>query len=205
MKFIRHHWFDLGLVLAVLTAAYIANNDLLPFSLLLWLSLISLFLHQFEEYRWPGKFPLMLNTVMFDSPHPDRYPLNTNIALIINVVIGWTSYFLAALLAENALWLVIATMLVSAGNFFVHTFIFNIKGRRFYNPGMATGILLFAPITATFFVSTISSGIATPLDWIFGIGLGAVLNVAGIFKMIDWLKDENTPYAFPAAMMPPDF
>jgi hypothetical protein len=53
-----------------------------------WLSLISLFLHQAEEYRYPGYFPGMVNLVMFASPQPDRYPLNTNTALIVNVVIG---------------------------------------------------------------------------------------------------------------------
>ncbi|MBL0009004.1 MAG: hypothetical protein IPP25_17995 [Saprospiraceae bacterium] len=59
---------------------------------------------------------------MFKSKMPDRYPLNTNSAFYVNVVVGWTSHFLAAVLAEKAIWLGIATMVVSVGNALAHTF-----------------------------------------------------------------------------------
>jgi len=89
MNFMRLHWFDVGLGLAFLTGGIVLLNKLNPLSLLLWGSLVSLFLHQFEEYRYPGYFPGMMNTVLFSSKHPDRYPLNTNTALIVNVYVGW--------------------------------------------------------------------------------------------------------------------
>jgi hypothetical protein len=167
------------------------------------LSLISLFLHQFEEYRYPGYFPGMMNTVMFSSKQPDRYPLNTNTAFIINVTVGWLSYLLAALLSERALWLGIATILVSVGNFIAHTFLFNIKGKTFYNPGMFTATLFFAPIAGYFGYLLIQGNLATPADWIAGIILGIAFNVLGILKLIDWLKDENTEYIFPKRFLLP--
>lgn len=197
MKFMRLHWFDIGLVLAIITAVFTSLTKLSPLSLLLWISLISLFLHQFEEYRYPGYFPGMMNTVMFSSKQPDRYPLNTNTALIINVSVGWLSYFLAAVFGEEALWLGIAVILLSVGNFFAHTFLFNIKGKTLYNPGMLTAILLFAPISGYFFFMLIQGNLATPTDWIVGILLGIALNVIGVLKLIDWLKNENTEYIFP--------
>jgi hypothetical protein len=141
MNFMRLHWFDIGLVLAFFTGGIVFLNKLNPLSLLLWVSLISLFLHQFEEYRYPGYFPGMMNTVMFSSKQPDRYPLNTNTAFIINIFVGWLSYFFAAVFGEKALWLGIATILVSVGNFIAHTFLFNIKGKTRYNPGMFTAII----------------------------------------------------------------
>jgi hypothetical protein len=203
MNFMRLHWFDLSLVFALITGGILLLNQLNPLSLLLWISLISLFLHQFEEYRYPGYFPGMMNTVMFSSKQPDRYPLNTNTAFIINVFVGWFSYFLAAVFGEKILWLGIASILVSVGNFVAHTFLFNIKGKTFYNPGMLTAIVLFLPIATYFGYLLIQGNLATPIDWIVGIILGIVLNVIGILKLIDWLKDENTEYIFPKRFLLP--
>ena len=203
MNFIRLHWFDLGLVLALVTGVVLFLVQLNPLSSLLWVSLISLFLHQSEEYRYPGYFPGMMNTVMFSSKQPDRYPLNTNTAFIINVFVGWSSYLLAAILGEKAIWLGIATILVSVGNFIAHTSLFNIKGKTIYNPGMFTAIIIFLPIAAYFGYLVIQGNLATPVDWIVGILLGIVLNVIGILKLIDWLKDENTKYIFPKRFLLP--
>lgn len=203
MNFMRLHWFDVGLVFALVTGGMLLFSHLPPLSSLLWVSLISLFLHQFEEYRYPGYFPGMMNTVMFASKQPDRYPLNTNTALIVNVLVGWLLYVLAALLADRALWLGIATILVSVGNFFAHALLFNIKGKTLYNPGMLTAILLFAPIALYFGYLLIQGNLATPTDWIVGIMLGIALNVVGILKLIDWLKDENTKYIFPKRFLLP--
>ena len=203
MKFIRLHWFDVGFALALITGGFVFMNELNPLSFVLWISLITLFLHQFEEYRYPGYFPGMMNTVMFSSEKPDRYPLNTNTAFLINVFVGWLSYFLAAVFGEKALWLGIATILVSVGNFIAHTFLFNIKGKTRYNPGMLTAIILFAPIAGYFFYFLIQGNFATLTDWILGIVLGIALNVIGILKLIDWLKDENTEYIFPKRFLLP--
>ncbi len=203
MTFFRMHWFDVGLALAALVALFILIAHPTGLALLLWLSLITLFLHQAEEYRYPGYFPGMMNSAMFASPQPDRYPLNPQIALIVNVVVGWLFYFLAAVFAEKAIWLGIATILVSAGNFVAHTFLFNIKGKTRYNPGMLSADFLFLPFAVAFFNLVIQNHIATPLDWLVGLVLGIALNVIGILKMIDWLKDENSPYIFPQRFLIP--
>jgi len=203
MNFMRLHWFDIGLGLALITGGILVLLKLNPLSLLLWVSLISLFLHQFEEYRYPGYFPGILNTVMFSSKQPDRYPLNTNIAFIVNVFVGWLSYFLAAVFGERVIWLGIATILVSVGNIIAHTFLFNIKGKTLYNPGMFTAIVLFLPIAAYFGYLLIKGNLATPIDWTVGLILGAALNFIGILKLISWLKDENTRYIFPQRCLLP--
>src|SRR5665213_1314091 len=92
MNTLRKHWYDLGGILSVivLVLVFINAKKLTAYELLMWLSLVSLFFHQLEEYRIGGTFPGMLNNVLFHSSQPDRYPLNTNTALIINVVIGWS-------------------------------------------------------------------------------------------------------------------
>jgi Protein of unknown function with HXXEE motif len=203
MNFMRMHWFDLGIGLAAVVGAFLFIIHPAGVVLLLWLSLITLFLHQFEEYRYPGYFPGMMNSVMFSSRQPDRYPLNSQTALIVNVIVGWLFYFTAAVINERAIWLGIATILVSVGNFIAHTFLFNIKGKTSYNPGMLTAIVLFLPLSAYFFSWVIQNHAASTFDWVIGILLGIALNVVGILKMIDWMKDENTPYVFPARCLIP--
>lgn len=203
MNVFRQHWFDIGLGLAAVVGVYVLAIRPEGITLLLWLNLIFLFLHQFEEYRYPGYFPGMVNVVMFNSQQPDRYPLNTNTALIVNVGIGWILYVLAALLGERAIWLGIAAMLVSVGNVIAHTLVFNVKGKTFYNPGMLTAILLFLPLSLLFFYTLITTQVASPFDWLLGLVLGILLNYIGILKLIDWLKDKHTPYVFPERCLIP--
>ena len=203
LNLFRYHWFDLALILSIAlgTALFITRPT--GMTLLLWLSLGSLFLHQVEEWRFPGYFPGMVNAVMFKSDMPDRYPLNANSGMLINVVLGWSGYLLAALFWKQAIWLAIATILVSVGNIFAHTIIFNIKGKTFYNPGLLTSWLLFVPIVYFFFRLVSAEELASPLNWIIGIGLGIALNYFGIYKMILWLADTNTLYVFPRRFLSP--
>lgn len=198
MNFLRHHWYDLGGLLAVALVAFLIvdHQHLSDYELVMWLSLLSLFLHQLEEYRIAGTFPGMVNRVLFHSDLPDRFPLNTNTAFLINVVIGWGSYFLAALLAERAVWLGIATILISLGNIIAHTFLFNIKGKTRYNAGLITSWICLAPCVVFFFEIVHRNHLATAMDYFIGIPLGVLLNVVGVLKMIQWLADRNTPFIF---------
>ncbi|MBK8982666.1 MAG: HXXEE domain-containing protein [Ignavibacteria bacterium] len=198
MNLLRKHWYDIGAVLSVIVGIYVFlyHGHLTSYQTLMWVSLVSLFLHQVEEYRIPGTFPGMVNTVMYHSEMPDRYPLNTNTAFYVNAAIGWTVYFLAAVFAEKAVWLGIATIMISIGNTIAHTFIFNIKGRTFYNAGLVTCWLLFAPCIYFFFSIIQSDRLADTADYCIGIALGIILNVVGILKLIDWMADKNTAYIF---------
>lgn len=198
MNFLRKHWYDLGgfLSIAVIGYVWMRFNELSAYQLLMWLSLVSLFWHQLEEYRIVGTFPGMINSVMYKSELPDRYPLNTNTSLYVNVAEGWLLYFIAALFAEKVIWLGLATILISAGNIIAHTFLFNIKGKTVYNAGLLTCWLLFAPCTVFFFSVVYTGHLITSSDLLIGIPLGIVLNVFGILKMIGWLADRNTPYVF---------
>jgi hypothetical protein len=203
MDFFRYHWFDLALALSIVLGAALFITQPTGMTLLLWLSLGSLFLHQVEEWRLPGYFPGMANAVMFKSDIPDRYPLNANSGMLINVVLGWGGYLLAAIFWKQAMWLAIATILVSVGNVFAHTITFNIKGKTLYNPGLLTSWSLFVPVVYFFFQLVISEHLASPLDWIVGIALGIALNYFGVYKMIVWLADRNTPYVFPKRFLIP--
>ena len=198
MNFLRKHWYDLaGLFsIVVLAGIFINHYNLTNYQLIVWVSLITLFIHQLEEYRIVGTFPGMLNTALYKSTMPDRYPLNTNTAFCVNVVVGWTSYVLAALFAEKAMWLGIATIMVSLGNTIAHTTLFNIKGKTLYNAGLLTSWLLFVPCAYFFFTIIHREHLATMTDYLIGILLGIVINVVGILKLIDWMANKDTTYIF---------
>ena len=197
--FLRHHWFDLGGILGVLILLllFLYHSYLSPLQILLSISLVTLFFHQVEEYRFPGYFPGMINTRLFKSKEPDRYPLNMQTALIINVCVGWGTYIIAILFAGFALWIAIASILVSLGNVFAHVFLFNIKGKTIYNPGMITSLFLFLPITIYFFYFIEHFRLGGPTDYIIGIPLGILLNYFGVIKLIKLLKDKDSKYIFP--------
>lgn len=199
MNILRKNWYDLGAILAAIVSIFVFtnHNNLTDYQILMWLSLVSLFLHQLEEYRIVGTFPGMINSALFKSKMPDRFPLNTNTSFYVNVFVGWASYLLAAILAERAIWLGIATILVSIGNIIAHTILFNIKGKTLYNAGMATSLLLFVPCVYFFFSIIHTNYLATTTDYFIGIVLGILLNVVGVLKLIDWMADENTTYIFP--------
>lgn len=197
MDFIRKHWYDLGGLLAIGVALFLFKaRGLTTYDCIVWLSLGSLFLHQLEEYRIVGTFPGMINRVMYNSDLPDRYPLNTNTSVYVNVYMGWGAYLLAALLGERAIWLGMATILVSLGNTVAHTTVFNIKGKTFYNAGLATCWLFFVPCAYFFFMTIHTEKLVTGLDYLIGIPLGIAFNVVGILKLIEWLADKDTPYVF---------
>lgn len=205
MQFVREHWFDVGGILGVgiLLVLLSRSIDLSSLQTILWLSFASLLFHQVEEYRFPGYFPEMLNRTLFKSSQPDRYPLNPQTAFLINVLLGWVIYLLALLFAEQALWLAIASVLISLGNIIAHVFLFNIKGRTRYNPGMATALVLFLPLSIYFFFFMQTNGLAHPLDYAIGIPLGVALNYFGIVKTIDLLKDKKTTFIFPNRSVEP--
>ena len=198
MKFLRKHWFDIGGFLSILVLGfiYLNFNTLTNYQLLMWLSLTSLFFHQLEEYRFVGTFPGMINTVMYKSKMPDRYPLNTNTSFFINVFIGWVSCFLAAQFAEETVWLGLATIMLSLGNTIAHTIVFNIKGKTIYNAGQVTSLLFFAPCIYFFIQIINADNLITTKDLLIGIVLGIVLNIIGVLKLIDWMADKNTTYIF---------
>jgi hypothetical protein len=198
MNFLRKHWYDLGALLVVVIIIYLftCRNSLTNYQCVMWLSLVSLFFHQLEEYRVVGTFPGMLNTAMYKSEIPDRYPLNTNTALFVNVVVGWAFYFFAAFFAEKAIWLGLATILISLGNIIAHTFLFNIKGKTIYNAGMATSLIFFVPCVYFFFSIVHQEDLITTTDYLIGIPTGIILNVIGVLKTIDWMADRNTGYIF---------
>ena len=103
---------------------------------------------------------------------------------------------LAIFLGQNAVWLAISTIVISAGNVIAHTFLFNIKGKTLYNPGMVTSLVLFLPMTVYFFVFLSKHHLIHPGTLAVGIVLGLLLNYFGVIRLIIILGKKDTSYIF---------
>jgi hypothetical protein len=199
----RKHWFDLGALLGVFTAItlLVRQDSMTLISIILWWSLVSLFAHQFEEYRFPGWFPGMLNVVLFKSSDPMRYPLNTRSSLVVNVAVGWVAYLAAAIWGSSYLWLALAALTVSIGNCFFHLIFMPMRGCRPYNPGMVTSLVLFLPIIVWFFIE--AGSLLNATDWIVGLLLGIVLNALGVVGIINLMANAQSTDEFEKRQVEP--
>jgi hypothetical protein len=204
MSWYRHHWQYVGLVLAVVSLAYLAIgwDSLDVRQRVLVASFVVLLLHEFEEWGWPGGEPAVLNKVIFNSGKPDRYPLNANSAMIVNVFAAYPLY-VAAVIFSDAIWLgLLAAFLFWVAQFVFHGILTTKKLRYPYNPGLLSIVVGGLPLGAYYVYHVESSNLASVWDW---LGAALVLVAFVVIVMLRmtfaWFADEDSPYRFTDAEM----
>lgn len=197
MRFLRRHWYSVGLVWAVIAIALAFLGNLKAVQVILLLNFAVLTLHQFEELCWPGGFPWIYNEVLNPKGGPaDRYPLNQNNDLFINV---WAAYpfCLLPVFFPNAYWLGLSMVLFAAGQLVVHGVVINWKLRRLYNPGLGTVVFGFVPLGA-WYLFEVYSHQSVPL-WNWVIAVVCMVFFSGVVMVrigFGFLADRNSPYPF---------
>lgn len=202
MKFIRNHWYDLGIIPIVITIAYLILNwsaiDVLQ--KLALFNFIAIFWHQFEEYRFPGGEPAITNMASqpsTDGP-ADRYPLNQNNAFIINWVASFTLYLLP-IIFPHVMWVGLTPVIFGISQLILHVFITPRQiGNHIYSPGAVAVVFGHIPVGIYWLWYTISNGMLGWVDVILGIVYLAVF-IGGFMLKIGYglLKKPDSPYAFP--------
>lgn len=159
-------------------------------------SFIAMLIHQFEEYRFPGGEPAIMNIIMQGSRKPDRYPLNQFSAMLTNCLFSYIVYLLPFFLYKS-IWLGIAPMLMGIMQFGVHGIMTNRKMKSLYNPGLGAVCCLHIPIGVYYFWFITANHLASPAAWIAGI-IYTLLATALILGTLTYiiLPDENTKWAF---------
>jgi hypothetical protein len=198
MNFLRRHWYNVGLFVAIVSIVYLifAWGDMWVLQRLLFMNFIVLLLHQFEEYGFPGGEPAIMNMALQPSSTPNRYPLNQNSAMITNVVIVYIMY-LVPVFFSDVIWLGLAPMLFGMMQFMVHGIMTPKKLGQFYNPGLGAVVLGHIPLAIYYIYYIHSNGIVTGWDWIVGIVYMILTAFIVVNKMTySWLADENSPYPF---------
>src|SRR5918998_2612828 len=167
-----------------------------------WFNVGALMVHQCEEYGFPGYFPGMLNAGVFKSDKPERYPLNTNSALIVNAVAGYPFYLLAVLFPKRRL-LGLAPVLFGFGQAAFHGLVPPLRAKARYGPGFLTAFFLHVPIGIGY-LRTVGS--ERPLER-GELARAAAYTLAfaalGIGAPLRLLRDEESPYRFTKRQMGP--
>ena len=166
------------------------------------LNMLALLVHQYEEYEDPGYFPGQFNGGIFHSKQPDRYPLNTNTALIVNVPFAYPFYVLPVIFPRKRV-LGIAPVLFGFLQAAGHGTIFaRLAGDR-YSPGFLASALLHVPIGITYLRALNAekpikrSELARAAAYNVGV---ALTGIAGPNVL---LRDKNSPYRWAAKQMGP--
>ena len=146
MKWLYENWMKVTPFLAFYTfvLVFLYVKDVNYPLYLIWLQGIIYWVHEFEEYIFPGGFLAFFNRHMMRS-NQDEYPLTKVGSFWINIPLVYIAMPFSALLAhffglEWGLW----TAYFSFLNAFAHVVMFFIFGRK-YNPGLIISIFLNIP------------------------------------------------------------
>lgn len=167
MNLIYKYWSILGGVIgfAIIISILLNGKQVFSIQSLTWLHLAILLLHQFEEYSIPGKFKEFYNTNIWNKNPITRFEMNNKGVLIVNVILAWTAYLIAAIYGEKLIWLTIGISGVTILNGIMHTLMFFLLKK--YNPGLITGLLIFIPFGI--FLLTRILGNIEQKHWIMGL------------------------------------
>lgn len=152
MKWVFDNWAKIGglTAMCILFYVFLMNEVTDHRANLFWLHLVTLLLHQYEEYVYPGGFKDFFNKNIAGRTRLIRLPLNDYSVFLINVIIGWSAYLYSALLSIHSLWLAYGLLGVTLLNGILHTIMFLIKKK--YNPGFITGLFIQIPFAIYFFI-----------------------------------------------------
>lgn len=208
MDFYRKHWHDIGIGLASVISICMtifmmrSRKKRSRAQVLSAWNLVALLLHQFEEYRFPGYFPGQFNAGVLKSETPDHYPLNTQLAMIINTVLAYPVYVLPVLFPRKV-WLGLAPVLIGFGQVLIHGIVFPLRARARYGPGFITALCLHLPIGIAYIRQITHEQPVKPIDWVKG-GISCIgVAVGGIVAPILLLRDKESPYRFTEQQMGP--
>lgn len=199
MKFWRRNWYYIGGVifigLSFVMGLWGARN-MSMIRILLIFSWMGMLVHQFEEYAFPGGFPLISNMAgIGETEHPERYPLNARQCFVSNVIFCYLSYIIP-ICFPNLIWMGACQVFAGLWQILGHGIAMNIRLKKKYNPGLAATVFLQTPVAIIYiwYVCTYIPEKASQLWW--GIpGSIALLLLTFIIPIIV-MRDKNSPYAF---------
>lgn len=197
MNYLRHYWQDIGGIVGVgvCIVLFFQYQHMQELQVILWLSFVAILFHQFEEYRWPGYFPGVFNIVIFKSANPDKYPLNSHSAMVINILIAYGFYLLPIFFIDQ-IWMALAPIFMGFFQLIWHGVFANSKIKGIYNPGLIAVVLLHMPIGGWYINYIMVHNLVTSYDWILGIAYFVVATYVLIVKGNMWMKDEKSIYSF---------
>lgn len=195
MAWFRNYWYRFGggMVICFVVYLLIAEPHWSQTTWLLIINLIALIIHQLEEYQFPGGAPLVINRVIYDEHElTDHYPGNTLSICIVNVS-AWVIYFIA-IMFPNWYWLGLGVVMFSLFQILGHCVQMNVKMHTWYNPGMATALLLFLPIGIAYIYEVQFNHLVNGWTWCAGFITLVMCILLTIVLPVQTFKNKQTKY-----------
>ena len=196
LSWLYEHWMKntpfLALYTFILIWLYVRGNDYALY--LIWLQCPAYWLHEFEEYVFPGGFLSFFNQRPLGSMYPDK-PLTKTGSFWINIQLMYVLLPLSGILShffgiEWGFW----TAYYSTLNASAHVVMFFIYGRK-YNPGLVASLLVNIPLGTYTIWHFLSNGLvsteANIISIIVGIIAQASMMVYGFAYLVPKSKREG--------------
>lgn len=202
MKFLRNHWYDIGVIPFAIGLIYLILNwsSTSVLQKIAIMNFMVIFWHQFEEYRFPGGEAAITNMANRSQEErlAKRYPLNQNNAMVINMAAAYIMYLLPVIF-PNVMWIGFTPIAFGMSQLIVHVIMTPRKiGNKIYSPGACAVVFGHIPLGIWWLYYTISNGL---LNWISVVGGIAYLAVfiGGFMMKIGYgvLQSEDSKYVFP--------
>ncbi len=109
MKVLYENWAKIGgaaamIIIAILFFVPIPSLEIGSYEWLFWLVIPFYFIHQFEEYVYPGNFKATINEILTKQNEID-FPLNDKNSFYINTILGtWLLVPIVILLGGISIW-----------------------------------------------------------------------------------------------------
>lgn len=199
MTFWRKNWYYIGGILFVLLAFVMGlwgSSRMSQIQVILVFSWMGMLMHQFEEYAYPGGFPIISNMAgLGELEHPERYPLNARQSFLSNVIFCYLSYIIP-ILFPHLIWMGASSVLAGVWQLPGHGIAMNIRLKSKYNPGLASTTLLQTPVAIYYiwYVVHYMPEQAGQLWW--GIPGSLVMLFLTFIVPILFMKDRDSKYPF---------
>ena len=196
MKKIINHWYDVSVYLAGMTALIVV---FLPFDTTqknLLASIVIMFLHFFEEFGFPGGFPLMGMKALMNSDETDstKWDCNNLSSMFGNWGFLLLLYVLPLLL-PNVRFLTLSAMLFLFMEVLMHLVFFPIRLKTFYNAGQITAVLGLGVIGCLYFLTAFDAQLFVWYDYILAVVWFIVVFLFSFRSKLYWNLGKKEGYA----------
>ena len=169
MKKIINNWYYISIGLAVLFACILFAGDWNMTQKYLLASSALLCLHFFEEFGFPGGFPLMGAKVMLGMEEFDKDKLDcNNLSSSLSNWLLLVLVYLMPMFFPGVRFLLIGAVVLSLAEIFMHLLLFNVKQRTIYNPGLITGLFGIGTVGVIYLIKGFDPSLYVWYDYVLG-------------------------------------
>ena len=198
-KFIVNYWHFISVFLAGFVGMYailFTDDTLLRLQLT---SLMFILLHFFEEFGFPGGFPLMGMKVLMGSTEMDHTKWGAN---NLNSMFGnWLfciCVYVLPIILPGVRFLVLAGMMFNFAEILMHLVLFNARQKTVYNPGLITGVFGLGPVAVIYFwfSDVFSASMFEWYDWVIAVVWMAAVFLFSFRSKLYWRLGSKPGYEF---------